>query len=57
MTLDRSTDYLVSILSELRKLPKETEWVEFKHNNDNPEEIGEYLSALFGHDLGTGIFI
>jgi predicted HTH transcriptional regulator len=46
MTLDRSTDYLISILHELRKLPKETEWVEFKHNNDNPEEIGEYLSAL-----------
>lgn len=46
MTVDRSTEYLLSLLHELRKLPKETEWVEFKHNNDNPEEIGEYLSAL-----------
>lgn len=46
MTLDRPNDYLISILHELRKLPTETEWVEFKHNNDNPEEIGEYLSAL-----------
>jgi len=46
MTVDRSTEYLLSLLQELRKLPRETEWVEFKHNNDNPEEIGEYLSAL-----------
>ena len=46
MVIDRTTEYLISILHELRKLPKETEWVEFKHNNDNPEEIGEYLSAL-----------
>lgn len=27
-------------------LPTETEWVEFKHNNDNPQEIGEYISAI-----------
>lgn len=27
-------------------MPRETEWVEFKHNNAEPEEIGEYLSAL-----------
>lgn len=46
MTIDRSHEYLLSILQELRNLPAETEWVEFKHNNDNPEEIGEYLSAL-----------
>ncbi|MFZ0748330.1 MAG: RNA-binding domain-containing protein, partial [Pyrinomonadaceae bacterium] len=26
--------------------PKEVEWVEFKHNNEKPEDIGEYLSAL-----------
>ncbi|MGH8497355.1 MAG: ATP-binding protein [Methylococcales bacterium] len=34
------------MLYELRNLPRETEWVEFKHNNGDPEEIGEYLSAL-----------
>ncbi|EKD28277.1 MAG: hypothetical protein ACD_79C00355G0003 [uncultured bacterium] len=39
-------DYLKSLLKELIALPKETEWVEFKHNNDNPQEIGEYISAL-----------
>ncbi|SCY06536.1 Predicted transcriptional regulator, contains HTH domain [Desulfoluna spongiiphila] len=46
MTVDRSTEYLLSLLHELRNLPMETEWVEFKRNNGNPEEIGEYLSAL-----------
>lgn len=34
------------VLEELRALSAETEWVEFKVNNTNPEEIGEYLSAL-----------
>ena len=40
-------------IEELRKtvdalaaLPKETEWVEFKHNFHSPEEIGERLSAI-----------
>jgi len=37
---------LDSLIRELIKLPNETEWVEFKHNNDNPEDIGEYISAL-----------
>jgi hypothetical protein len=26
--------------------PNETEWLEFKHDNDNPEMIGKYISAL-----------
>jgi predicted HTH transcriptional regulator len=46
MVIDRTIEYLISLFHELRKLPAETEWVEFKLNNDNPEEIGEYLSAL-----------
>ena len=46
MTLDLPRDQLLSLLRELRSLPNETEWVEFKHNNDNPQEIGEYISAL-----------
>lgn len=33
-------------LAELRKLPKETEWVEFKESNFQPQTIGEYISAL-----------
>jgi len=54
MTVDRSNEYLLSLLHELRNLPKETEWVEFKHNNANPEEVGEYLSALANAAAFTG---
>lgn len=46
MNTDRKTEYLIGIVHELRKLPAETEWAEFKHNQADPEEIGEYLSAL-----------
>jgi len=46
MTTDRPTEYLISLVYELRKLPKETEWVEFKLNDAEPEDIGEYVSAL-----------
>ncbi len=46
MTLTRSPEYLRSLLQELITLPQEAEWVEFKHNNANPEMIGEYISAL-----------
>lgn len=34
------------LLSDLIRLPHETEWVEFKQNYVDPQEIGEYLSAL-----------
>lgn len=54
MTIDRSTEYLLSLLNELRKLPRETEWVEFKYNNAEPDEIGEYLSALANAAALTG---
>jgi len=33
-------------LNELLALPQESEWVEFKHNNTDPQMIGEYFSAL-----------
>ncbi len=46
MSIDRRLNELLGLLAELRKLPRETEWVEFKHNNDDADEIGEYLSAL-----------
>lgn len=46
MTSDRPADYLVSLVHELRALPRETEWVEFKQNDAEPQIIGEYLSAL-----------
>jgi predicted HTH transcriptional regulator len=34
------------LIDELRALPHESEWVEFKINNSNPQRIGEYISAL-----------
>lgn len=37
---------LEKLVRELAKLPNETEWVEFKLNNANPEEIGNDISAL-----------
>jgi predicted HTH transcriptional regulator len=46
MITERSTDYLTSLVRELCHLPQETEWVEFKVNDDEPQAIGEYLSAL-----------
>ena len=44
--MNESTDELNKLLGSLLLLPHETEWVEYKHNNSNPEEIGEYVSAL-----------
>lgn len=46
MTVDRDQAYWVGLVRELCKRPAETPWLEFKHNNDNPDSIGEYLSAL-----------
>ncbi len=46
MSPNHSTEYLAGLVRELCKLPRETEWVEFKHNNAEPQEIGEYISAL-----------
>lgn len=46
MSPNRSLNYLISLVHELISLPHETEWVEFKENNDNPELLGEYISAL-----------
>ena len=43
---ERDKQYYVSLINELRKLPSETEWAEFKVNNDEPAMIGEYLSAI-----------
>ncbi len=37
---------LSSLLEKLTQMPKETEWVEFKHNFHSCEEVGEELSAL-----------
>ena len=40
------TQELRELLEKLVKLPKETEWVEFKLNYHSMNEIGERISAL-----------
>lgn len=37
---------LSTLLAELCSHSHETEWIEFKENNADPQKIGEYLSAL-----------
>lgn len=37
---------LRALVTRLRALRSENEWVEFKVNNANPEEVGEYISCL-----------
>lgn len=39
-------DELRSLVHRLCALGAENEWVEFKENNDDPQAIGEYISAL-----------
>ena len=46
MTSPRSADSIRGLVYELCKLPQETEWVEFKENDDEAQRIGEYLSGL-----------
>ena len=46
MTTSGDHGYLLGLVRELCKLPHETEWVEFKLNQDAPQVIGEYISAL-----------
>ncbi|MCK5689534.1 putative DNA binding domain-containing protein, partial [Myxococcota bacterium] len=42
----RSAAYLIGLVREFVKLPAESSWVEFKQNYDDPQMIGEYISAL-----------
>ena len=44
--MNYTSDQLCKMLESLISFPQEMEWVEFKHNNANPETIGENLSAL-----------
>lgn len=42
----RDEQYWASLVNELKAHPAESGWLEFKHNNADPQEIGEYISAL-----------
>jgi ATP-dependent DNA helicase RecG len=44
--MSSKASYLTGLIQEICKLPREAEWVELKHNNADPKEIGSYLSAL-----------
>jgi predicted HTH transcriptional regulator len=39
-------DELTGLIDELRAEPNETEWIEFKVNNGNPDTMGENIAAL-----------
>ena len=41
-----NTAELDSFIDRLRADVGECDWVEFKTNNSDPEEIGQYISAL-----------
>jgi len=36
----------IALIDRLRSMPTETEWLELKRNRHEPQELGEYLSAL-----------
>jgi ATP-dependent DNA helicase RecG len=46
---------IVDLIAELRKLGRECEWTEFKSNNENPDEIAEYVSALSNSAAIAGV--
>ncbi|MGB3612266.1 MAG: ATP-binding protein [Elainellaceae cyanobacterium] len=54
-------NYLCSLLEEMVALPHETECVEFKVNNTDSQEIGEYISAIANsaalHSKQTGYVV
>lgn len=51
----------VSTMIELSKLPAETEWVEFKVNNKDPDRIAKYISAVSNmatlHEMPCGYIV
>jgi ATP-dependent DNA helicase RecG len=51
MPIQNPNDALERLLAEGRERP----WLEFKQNNGNPEEIGEYISALSNSALLQGV--
>jgi ATP-dependent DNA helicase RecG len=40
------SDRLIALVDDLLRLPAETEWVEFKFNNTEPERMARTASAL-----------
>lgn len=44
--MNQDAHYLRNLVVELASQPSELEWLEFKMNNAEPQDIGEYISAL-----------
>ena len=44
--MEHCSGYHQGLVRELCKLAREVEWVEFKVNKADPQDIGEYISAL-----------
>lgn len=44
--MNSEQEYYISLINRLCQLPEETEWLEYKVDNYEPELIGEYISAL-----------
>lgn len=42
----QSAQHYVDLVRNLCRSAGEAEWIEYKRNNNNPEEIGQYISAL-----------
>lgn len=49
--MNADSEYYLSLIEKLRRLSNETEWLEFKVDNDEPSLIGEYISALGNSSL------
>ncbi|MGN1343189.1 MAG: RNA-binding domain-containing protein [Traorella sp.] len=47
-------EYYESLVKRLCQFNSETEWIEFKTNNEEPDLIGEYISALSNSALICG---
>jgi len=46
---------IVDLIAELRRHGRECEWTEFKCNNEDPDEIAEYASALSNSAAIAGV--
>lgn len=46
MADETPADHVARLVDELRTLPAETGWLEFKEDLEDPDKIGEYVSAL-----------
>ena len=61
MTNPRPSGYRADLVRQLCALPQETEWVEFKENHSQPEQVGKNVSALANsaalHDRSYGYIL